>query len=49
MIEDQNWRIVFGLPIVFELYSIIVLLFVIKHDSIIDLIQKKGTDSPILL
>lgn len=35
MIDDQNWRIVFGFPILLELYTVIVLLFIIKHESMI--------------
>lgn len=35
MIDDQNWRIVFGFPILLEIYVIAILLFVIKNESII--------------
>ena len=38
MKDDQNWRFVFGFPIILEIYVIITLLFVIKHDSIIQLL-----------
>lgn len=38
MIDDENWRIVFGFPIVLELFAIVTLLFIIKHESIIQLL-----------
>lgn len=35
MKDDQNWRLVLGVPIILEIYTLIVLIFIIKHDSII--------------
>lgn len=49
MINDSNWRYVFGLPILFEVYGIIILIFIIKHESIIELLRKESKDSKLLL
>lgn len=38
MKDDENWRVVFGVPIILEVYTLIVLLFIIKHESIIKLL-----------
>ena len=35
MKDDQNWRLVIGVPIILEIYTLIVLIFIIKHESII--------------
>ena len=35
MKDDENWRIIFGVPIVLEIFTILVLVFYIKHESII--------------
>ena len=45
MKEDSNWRIVLGLPIVFEAVTIIVLTFIIKHESMIQLLQQEEIGS----
>lgn len=48
MLDDQNWRLVFGLPILFELYTIIILVFFIKYESIIQLLQAEPPTSATL-
>ena len=48
MKDDQNWRIVFAVPIVLEIFTIIVLTFIIKHESIIQLLQNEPQGSELL-
>lgn len=35
MMDDGYWRLVFGMPIIFQVYTIVALLFIIKHESIL--------------
>lgn len=48
MLDDQNWRLVFGLPIVLEIYTILMLVFFIKQESIIKLLQSESPGSDVL-
>lgn len=48
MLDDQNWRLVFGFPILLNLYTVIVLVFFIKHESIIQLLQSEDQNSELL-
>lgn len=48
MLADENWRLVLGFPLILQIYSILVLTFVIKHVSIIDLLQHEEPDSELL-
>lgn len=48
MKDDQNWRLVFAVPILLELYTIIILLFYIKYESIIQLVQDNEPNSDLL-
>lgn len=48
MKDDENWRLVFGVPILLEIYTLVVLLFIIKHESIIKLLQVEEATSTLL-
>lgn len=48
MKDDQNWRFVFGMPILLELYTIVALVFFIKHESINHLLQREHETSDLL-
>ena len=48
MKNDENWRLVLGMPILLELFTIIVLLFIIKHESINQLLQTEEVSSDLL-
>lgn len=48
MKDDQNWRLVVGVPIILEMYTLIVLIFFIKHESIIQLLQNEDESSELL-
>lgn len=48
MKDDSNWRIVLGMPILFEAATIVVLTVFIKHESMITLLQKEESGSELL-
>lgn len=48
MIDDQNWRIVFGFPILLEIYTVLALIFVIKNESMIQLLQKEDPSTELV-
>jgi len=43
--EDDNWRIVFGFPLIFEVLSIFLIFFTIKNPSLSTLINDSDSES----
>lgn len=39
MLDDEIWRLVFGMPIVFNCFTLLMVIYYFKELSIIDLLE----------